>query len=110
MFSRPDERSRGAVRCLVADDDARDVDWEPGRVDVVRDDDEREDDARCPVVERCDEELRDELVERDGLPCDRVPRRDSWLMVLQLLLSSIVRIHRVDFLLQQQRRHQLCQP
>jgi len=47
MFSRPDERSRGAVRCLVADDDARDVDWELGRVDEVRDDDEREDDARC---------------------------------------------------------------
>ena len=110
MFSRPDERSRGVVRCLVADDDARDEVGDPERVDVVREDDERVDDARCPVVERCDEELRDELEERDGLPCDRVPRRDSWLMVLQLLLSSIVRIHRVDFQLQQQRRRQLCPP
>lgn len=46
MFSRPDERSRGAVRCFVADDDARDVAWELERVDDVRDDDEREEDAR----------------------------------------------------------------
>ena len=77
---------------------------------MVRDDDERVDDARGRVVECCDAELRDELEERDELPCDRVPRRDSWLMVLQLLLSSIVRTRRVDFLLQQQHRRQLCPP
>ena len=46
MFSRPDERSRGVVRCLVADDDARDEVGDPERVDDVRDDDEREDDGR----------------------------------------------------------------
>lgn len=112
--SRATGLSRGAVRCLVADDVALD-DRERLRVDVVRADDERVDDERvdderCPLDVRCEEELRDEPEERDGFPCDRVPRRDSLLMVPQLQLSSNDQIHQVDLQLLQQHRHQLCLP
>lgn len=107
--SRATGLSRGIARCLVAVDVAPD-DCERLRVEEVRADDERVDDERCPLDERCDEELRDEPEEREGFPCDRVPLRDSLLMVLQLPLSSNDQIHQVDSPLQQQRRHQLCPP
>jgi hypothetical protein len=75
----------------------------------VRELDDRDDDEdRCDDERWLEDEVRDEPDERVEFPWDRVPRRDSLLMVLQLQRSSIFRIRQVDSLLPKRRRHQLC--
>lgn len=50
-----------------------------------------------------------EVFDREGVPCERVPRRDSLLMVHQQQLALAFQTHQVEIPGLQQHLHPLCQ-